>query len=75
MALAFGDGKLGASAGHYQTTKHQNNEAGIFFQFFFFFNTATHKEIDSADIGSVEKFVESAKRVYKRECLDVQSIP
>ena len=41
------------------TPKHRNS---YFFQHFFL-NTETHKETNSADIGSVEKFVASAKRV------------
>ena len=54
-------------------TKQRNNETAIFSNFFFL-NTETHKETNSADIGSVEKFVASAKRVSRRGCLDVQSI-
>ena len=50
-----------------------NNETAIFSNFFFL-NTETHQETNSADIGSVEKFVASAKRVSRRGCLDVQSI-
>ena len=52
--------------GHY-------NETAIFSDFFFL-NTKTHKETNSADIGSAQKFVASAKRVSRRGCLDVQSI-
>lgn len=54
-------------------TKQRNTETAIFSNFFFL-NTETHKETNSADIGSVEKFVASAKRVSRRGCLDVQSI-
>ena len=46
----------------------------LLFPTFFFLNTETHKEINSADIGSVEKIVASAKRISRRGCLDVQSI-
>ena len=53
-------------------TKQRNTET--IFSNFFFLNTETHKETNSADIGSVEKFVASAKRVSRRGCLDVQSI-
>ena len=35
-------------------TKQRNSETGIFSNFFFL-NTETHKETNSADIGSVEK--------------------
>ena len=53
-----------------------NNETAIFSNFFFL-NTETHKETNSADNGSVEKFVASARRVSRsaRGCLDVQSNP
>ena len=44
------------------STKQRNSETAIFSNFFFL-NTETHKETHSADIGSVEKFVASAKRV------------
>ena len=46
-------------------TKQRNTETTkqLFFQLFFFLNTETHKETNSAHIGSVEKFVASAKRV------------
>ena len=54
-------------------TKPRNNETAIFFQLFFL-NAETHKETNSADIGSVENFVASAKRVSRRGCLDMQSI-
>ena len=54
-------------------TKQRITETAIFSNFFFL-NTETHKETNSADIGSVEKFVASAKRVSRRGCLDVQSI-
>ena len=47
--------------GHYYTTKQRNNETAIFSKFFFL-NTETPKETSSADIGSVEKFVASAKK-------------
>ena len=56
-----------------ETAKQRNNETGIFSNFLFL-NTETHNETNSADIGSVEKFVASAKRVSRRGCLDVQSI-
>ena len=56
-----------------ETRKQRNNETGISSNFFFL-NTETHKETNSADIGSVEKFAASAKRVSRRGCLDVQSI-
>ena len=55
-----------------ETPKQRNNETAIFFQLFFL-NTETHKETNSADIGSVDKFVASARRVSRRGCLDVQS--
>jgi len=54
-------------------TKPRNSETVIFFQLFFL-NTETYKGTNSADIGSVEKFMASAKRVSRRGCLDVQSI-
>ena len=50
-------------------TKPRNTETAIFSNFFFL-NTETHKETNSADIGSVEKFVASATRV---DSLDKQS--
>ena len=55
----------------HKTAKHRNS---YFFQLFFFLNTKTHKETNSADNGSVEKFVASATRVSRRGCLDAQSI-
>ena len=58
---------------NHETPKQRNNEKAIFFQLFFL-NTETHKETNSADIGSVEKFMASEKRVSRRGCLDVQSI-
>ena len=54
-------------------TKPRNTETAIFSNFFFL-NTETHKETNSADTGSVEKFVSSATRVSRRGCLDAQSI-
>ena len=54
-----------------ETPRHRNSETAIFFQLFFL-NTESHKETNSADIGSVEKFMASAKRVSRRGCLDVQ---
>ena len=54
-------------------TKPRNNHTAIFFQLFLF-NTETHKETNSADIGSVEKFVACTKRVSRRGCLNVQWI-
>ena len=56
-----------------ETPKQRNNETAIFFQLFFL-NTETHKDTNSADIGSLEKFVASAKRVSRLGYLDVQSI-
>ena len=53
-----------------ETAKQRNR----YFSNLFFLHTETHKEINSADIDSVEKFVASTKRVSRGGCLDVQSI-
>ena len=58
---------------NHETPRHRNSKTAIFLQLFFL-NTESHKETNSADIGSqaVEKFMASAKRVSRRGCLDVQ---
>ena len=57
----------------WEITKHRKTETGkqqnsYFFKLFFL----EHR--NSADIGSVQKSVASAKRVSRRGCLDVQWI-
>ena len=47
------------NTGNTETPKQRNS----YFSQLFSLNTETHKETNSADIGSVEKFVASAKRV------------
>ena len=56
-----------------ETPKQRNTETAIFSNFFFL-NTDAHKETNSADISSVEKFAAYATRVSRRGCLDAQSI-